>query len=480
MRSRAPNRFGEGRCAALSTQTIFFVLEWTIRISALFYVPLRKSPAAAASWLLLIVMLPVPGVLLFLAIGRARMPRWRTERFERLAGVQTALASRLRQTQPPRTDLAPIAHVAETIGRQPPTGGNGVEILVDYQESIDRLIADIDNARNTVHLLAYLFADDRTGTAVVDALGRAVGRGVTCRVLIDPVGSNRWFRRVQRKLHGAGVQVRTALPLRPLHRWTRRDIRNHRKLCLIDGEIGHIGSQNLVNANFRKDIVNRELVARLAGPVVAALEAVFANDWYLETQENLYAAIRVPEAAGQDTIQAAPSGPDYGDDTGRSLILSLIGTARVRITIVTPYLIPDEAVMGALKLAALRGVNVELIVSKVTDHPLVRLAQSSYYAELMAIGVNLLMFESGLLHAKTVLVDGRIALVGSCNLDIRSLSLNDELSVVFHGGQAVADTASAIDAFLAKSEPVDAARWRERRLERRLAENIARLASPLL
>lgn len=460
-----------------SFETAYYILEWVIRIGALMVVPFRRTPDATRSWLLLIFFLPVPGLLLFLAIGRPRFPRWRRERFRQVAPMFDALADRLGEA--PDCD-GDIAGLARRLGKLPPTGGNRIELIDDYDGVIDRLVADIDGATEHVRLLVYIFADDRVGRRVAEALGRARARGVAVHVLFDPVGSGKWARGTMRLLKAAGVEARAALPFHLLRGRTRRDMRNHRKLFLIDGRIGFAGSQNIVARDFRPGIVNRELVARAEGPVVAEMEALFVADWYLETEQLLDEAPAIPAAAGECCAQLLPSGADYPLEGFETLLIWQLHQARARAIIVTPYFIPDEALIGAMRTAVARGVAVDLIVSKAVDQPLVNLAQSSYYDRLLAGGIGVHRFIGELLHAKNVSIDGRLAVIGSSNVDIRSFQLNEEVSLLLTDQDSVAALEAIQRRYLAASEAVDLAEWRQRGRLRKLAENVARMVSPLL
>lgn len=459
----------------------YYVLEWLIRLAMLAVIPFRRSPAATTSWLLLIFFLPLLGLLLFLAIGAPRFPRWRTARFRLLHPFFKRTANRLEQAAPPASsNPADISNLALRLGYLPASGGNAVELLEDYDTTVDRLIADIDGARRHVRILAYIFADDRTGMKVIAALQRATQRGVSCHVLFDPVGSHKWRKRVQRRLEEAGVSVRAALPFRLLRARTRRDMRNHRKLFVIDGEIGYAGSQNVVSRDFRPGVVNRELVARVRGPAVAAMNAVFLGDWYLETQDLLEPDPAIPETAGPSTLQILPSGADYPLESFQALLTWQVGEARREVVIVTPYLIPDEGLLAALRTAVLRGVKVRIIVSTVVDQWLVRLAQDSYYDELLRSGVSIYGYRHELLHAKNVRIDGRLGIVGSSNVDIRSFQLNQEVSLLLLDPESVEQLANIQHRYLAQSDVISRKEWRRRSGLRKLAENGARLVSPLL
>jgi cardiolipin synthase A/B len=460
-------------------ETPMLVVEWLIRIVMLVIVPLRRTPEATRSWLLLILFLPIPGLILYLAIGRPKFPQWRIERARGLIPFYAAISARLEAAAPPREDCPSIEALGQRLGRLPAVGGNRVAFSDDYDGAIARLIEDIDAARHHVRLLVYIFADDRVGLSVIAALARAIGRGVVVHVLVDPVGSHHWRRGTMRRLKEVGVEVRAVLPFRVLRGRTRRDMRNHRKLFLIDGRIGWAGSQNIVAKDFAKGIVNRELVVRVEGPAVAEMNAIFLGDWYLETEEML-AEPELPEPAGEATMQLLPSGADYPLEGFETLLIWQIHEARERVMIVTPYLIPDEDLMGAMRTAALRGVEIDLVVSKAVDHPIVRLAQCSYYEDLLANGVRIHAFRDYLLHAKNVSIDGRLAVVGSSNVDIRSFQLNEEVSLLFYDKREIERLEEIQRSYLEHSDLIELEAWRKRSWLRRFGENFARLVSPLL
>ena len=220
-----------------SLATLYLICEWAIRIAMLFFVPTRRTPQAAQSWLLLIFFLPIPGALLYAAIGRPRFPQWRTDRLRHLAPFFAEVSGQLADSGAVAAEesCGPASALAARLGSLPATAGNQAEFLPDYDGVIDRLVADIDGARASIRILVYIFADDRVGLRVIDALARAAERGVACHVLVDAFGSHRWGKRVIARLEAAGVQARLALPFRLFHRRTRNDMRNHRKLFIVDG-----------------------------------------------------------------------------------------------------------------------------------------------------------------------------------------------------------------------------------------------------
>jgi cardiolipin synthase len=460
--------------------TAYLACEWLVRIVMLMVIPFRRTAEATRSWLLLIFFLPIPGLLLYLAIGRPNFPKWRSERFRQLEPFWDDLKGRLGAAAAAAPSPGPIASLAARLGGLPAVGGNRVEFLDDYDGVIARLIADIDAAREHVRILVYIFADDAVGRSVIGALRRAVARGVACHVLVDPVGSHHWVRRTIFQLREAGVETRATLPFHLLRGRTRRDMRNHRKLFLIDGVIGYAGSQNIVAKNFKPGITNQELVLRVTGPVVAEMATVFVADWYLETETLLEPVPAVPEPTGTTGAQVLPSGADYPIEGFKTLLTWQIHSAWDRVMVTTPYLIPDEGLLGAMRTAALRGVTIDLIVSAVVDQPLVSLAQRSYYGEFLRAGVRIHLYRDYLLHAKNVTIDGVLAIVGSSNVDIRSFQLNDEVSLLLQDASTVAALEQIQVGYIARSDRIDEEEWRQRPRLQKLAENAARLVSPLL
>ena len=271
----------------------FFLSEWAIRLVMLVVVPFRRTPAAAKGWLLLIFFEPWIGLLLYALIGRPTMPRSRVEQMARLPQVMAKVRERvLNHPNVFHPELSPgtewTGYLAEKLGRMPSLGGNVAEIMVDYDAIIARLAADIDQARNHVHLLYYIFADDTATAPVIAALGRAAKRGVACRVLVDSLGYRTGLRILMPKLTALGVDVKEMLPVGLFSRKRARlDLRNHRKIAVVDGRVAFTGSQNLVAADFIAGITYEELVLRLTGPAVLELQCIFAAAWFLETNEVL-------------------------------------------------------------------------------------------------------------------------------------------------------------------------------------------------
>jgi cardiolipin synthase len=472
--------------ALMNWSLLYLASEWTIRFLMLIYVPQRRSAAASRTWLLLIFLLPWPGLALYVIFGRIYVPKRRIamqgEASRRIREVQAQRAAGTAPKQWP-ADLRPVMRLGQQLGDFEVSTGNRVELLTEYGPAIDRLIGDIDSARQTAHLLFYIFEADGTGQRVAEALGRAARRGVRCRVLMDAVGSKRGLARLGPLLRERGVEVRAMLPVGFLrHNTARFDLRNHRKLAVIDGRVGYTGSQNIVDGHFVKGYPNEELLARLAGPVVAQLQAVFLVDYYLEAGQPLADPDLFPrlDEAGASSAQVIPSGPGYGRENGQEFIVAMFYGARRRAMITTPYFVPDEPILQALISARRRGVQVQLIVSMHANQLLTQMAQRSYYESLLDAGVEIHLYEPRFLHAKLLTVDEDLALLGSTNMDIRSFALNAEINLLLYDAEVVGRLRQLQERYLAHSQSLSAADWKRRPLVQKVLQNNARLADSLL
>ena len=374
-------------------------------------VPLRRTPARPRNGLLLIFFEPWIGLTLYFLIGHpvassreqmAKLPEAMAKVVKRLTDHPNVFHPEL------SPELSQAGQLVKNLGRMPVLGGNAAEILVDYDATLSRLVADIDEAKVHVHLLFYIFADDRATAPVIAALGRAVQRGVACRVLVDSLGSRSALPTLLPQLISLGVHVNEMLPVGFFggreRGWTAQTVR---KIAIVDGRIAYTGSQNLVAADFKEGLTFEELMLRVTA--VLELQFIFAADWFLETNEILESDNEFPgpEIAGSIPIQALPSGPDFPTQNNQRLIVALIHGARGRVSIVTPYFIPDEPLLE-LQTAVLRGVDVHLVLSEIEDQILVSLAQKSYYEELLEAGVKNYLLRKNFLHAKFLTIDHSI------------------------------------------------------------------------
>lgn len=466
--------------------TLFVVSDWAIRLAMLPIVPTRRSPEAAKGWLLFIFFVPWLGLALYLLIGRPSVPRWRTERFRRFLkelGPVRQQMQRFPLLAPPAITphYEPSVRLARDLGMLPNYGGNAVELMTDYAGTLDRIARDIDGARASVHLCFYIFASDTMTAPVIAALGRAVQRGVKCRVLVDAFGSRPRLAALVPQLQSLGIATRIALPVRVGRKAARFDLRNHRKLAVIDGRIGYTGSQNMIAADFKAGFTYSELMVRIEGPSALQLQAVFASDWYVETAEYVGAAcFPEPVAAGDVPAQVLPNGPSSSTQPAQRMVVNLIHSATRRVVVTTPYFIPSQPFQNALETAVLRGAQVHLIVGAHMDQFLVGNAQRSYYEELLVAGVQIHAYREAFLHTKSVSIDGEVAWIGTCNMDMRSFELNEEVVALFFDPRIASRLAVIEEDYMRGSAQIRLDEWRRRSFGQELVQNLSRLVSPLL
>ncbi len=467
---------------------LYVIFEWLIRLIALFVVPLRRPPVTATAWLLMIFFQPVLGIIFYLFVGRPRASKARQAKIDTLERALAPNVAHLqqqhiwhRQTALPER-WRPVMQLAQHWRVFPEFGGNSVTLIDTVPSFITQLTHDIDAAQHSVHLLFYIAARDATTEPVFLALLRAVARGVEVRLLVDDFGSKQFIQPLL-ELEHQGIRVgRAFLRSKLPRRAARFDLRNHRKLGVIDGAIGFAGSMNLIRPDFKPPIIYEDIMLRLQGPVVLELQTIFAGDWYIERNALLTGAHYFPNpiATGDEVCIGLPSGPEYPDPVQQQLLLALIHASIESIRLVTPYFVPDEPMLLALKTAAQRGVAVELILSERLDQRLVQWAQESYYEELLGVGVVIRRYGAAFLHTKFALFDNHISLIGSANLDVRSSLLNAELGLLFYAPQTAHLLNDLLERYRETARTLSLAAWVLRSRHEILLQNIARLTTPLL
>jgi cardiolipin synthase len=421
-----------------------------------------------------------------------RLGRRRARRHRRIA-ERIGVRSAMRVARPEPFDSLvdrehrQIAHLAESVGGNMPRGGHLLRLFGDPDLFIQALVEDIEGAQSHCHLEFYIFLDDHSGRRVAEALMAAAGRGVACRLLVDGVGSNGFLRSDLKKRMGAhGVTVVEALPASLLRLpFARIDLRNHRKVVVIDGAIGYCGSQNIADAEFAikpKYAPWVDMMVRLQGPAVHDLQVLFIQDWYLDTHESLedlLALCPAPTPNGA-VVQIMGTGPDAYNEALRQMTQTSLHAAREELILTTPYFVPDEATVSALYTTARRGVESMLVVPARNDSPLVHAASRSYYEQLLDAGVQIHEYRHGLLHAKTVTLDRRLAVVTTANIDRRSFELNFEASLVVYDSDFASELRLLQKAYIDGSTPVSETAWKRRGWPTRLWQNTAGMLAPLL
>jgi cardiolipin synthase A/B len=471
----------------------FNLIEWTI---CLVMIPViisrRMMPTATMAWLAIVFFMPTVGLIAYVLVGSEVLGRRRRRLHRRVILHQRANMPLKKQQDDPvsremREHQHPMVIQTECLFGMPVSDGNAVELLTTYESFINLLLDDIAKARDHVHLLFYIFEPDETGQRVADALIAAQKRGLSCRVIADAAGSMNLFARggLAQTMRDAGVRVIDALPVSPLRRrFERLDLRNHRKLVVIDGRIGYTGSHNIINREYpageKLDLT--DLSARFTGHVVAQLQIIFIEDWIFETEGNLTGDSLFPalEPQGNVRVQTVPSGPNEESETFRRVLLAAVNSARRRLIITTPYLALDEATLLAISMAAYRGVSVEIITTERSDYAIVSAAGRSFIDRLLEYDVRVYLFQPGLLHTKALSIDDSYAILGSANLDMRSFNLNFELNAILYGEEITARLREIQERYMADSTEIDVAQWRARPRWRRLLDDTAALLSPIL
>ena len=477
----------------------FFLVVLVIDIVALIVIPRGRKPTAAMAWLLLIFLLPFVGILLFLLIGSFRLPRKRRDEQARIDGIIRSKVDGQGLAREgadwPRW-FERVVQQNERLTALPASFGNEASLYGDYQASIDAMAAEIDTATDFVHVEFFIVAWDETTRGFFAAMERAVARGVTVRLLADYVATRRLgnSKATLAELDRIGVRWAWMLPVMPLKgKYQRPDLRNHRKIVVVDGRVGFMGSQNLIDRsydspkNIKRGLKWQELMTRLTGPVVAAVNSVFLSDWLIETGEDLTATEQLPASQIEESTsdhalmcQVVPSGPGYETENNLRLFLSLIYGATEKVILTSPYFVPDEAMVYAITTACQRGLEVQLFVSEIGDQGLVYHAQRSYYTALLEAGVRIFLYPAPfILHSKHFSIDDDIAVIGSSNMDIRSFSLNMEVSLLVRGASFVADMREVEQGYRDAGRELTLQEWRDQPGKATFLDGLARLTSAL-
>ena len=476
--------------------SLWMVSLWLLHVVFMARAVLRRhrDPASRFAWVVVMAVVPLLGIVAYLLLGETNIGRRRVAKMRQVlaqlpdpADVPGAQAMRLAADIPP--DYRHLFEVGRSINGFVPVGGNRARLLADSNATIDALVDDIDAATEHVHLIFYIWLPDHNGLKVVEALKRAARRQVACRAMADGLGSRAMIASPHwSALRDAGVAVASALPIgNPLLRALRGriDLRNHRKIVVIDNRITYCGSQNCADPEFRvkaKYAPWVDAVVRFEGPIARQNQHLFASDWMAEVDEDLSAILRqaVPPGERGFAAQVIGTGPTVRYSAMPEVFETLMFAARRELVISTPYYVPDESMQAALCASARRGVAVAIIFPARNDSWVVGAASRSYYADLLAAGVRIFEYQGGLLHTKSLTVDGEITLIGSANMDRRSFDLNYESNILFYDPTLTADVRRRQDDYLAGSCEVTADMVNRWPLARRLLNNTTAMFGPVL
>ncbi len=433
----------------------------------------QRSPSSTIAWLLIILLLPYIGVPLYLMFGGRKM-RMR-------AGTKAPVYHR-RPISSDLTSSGPVERVLQSYGVPPATPGNRVATLTQGEDAYQHLLELISGAQHSIHITTYILGRDEVGKSIVARLAERAREGVEVRVLLDSVGSWRVGHRFLAPLYEAQGKVAFFMPVFHFPFRGRANLRNHRKIVVVDGRWALTGGMNLAEEYMGPKPTRkrwRDFSLAVSGPVVSDLSELFRSDWKFATGEELApnsTPLAPSQERGKSVVQVVASGPDVVGDPLYEALVSVIFTATRRIWIVTPYFVPDETLAKALDLAARRGIDVRLVLPEHSNHLMADLARASYMRELCRSGARIFLFVPVMVHAKVVLIDDHLAIIGSANMDMRSLFLNYEVSLFLTSQVEIEETALWIESLMAQSRVDLPAEGQFRAL----AEDVVRLLSPLL
>lgn len=477
--------------------TLLFVVEEAIRLGFSIRVIMRRLPVAVSlSWLTVILLFPFFGAAVYLLLGEYRLGNKRHTRIRNIQRqwtrlIVTAFPQARRDVFPHLPETAGLAKLTRTLLNSPVLPGNSLELMGDTNAVFDRLLEDVAQAQVNCDMEFYIWNEGGRVDEIVAALLLAAKRGVTCRALIDSVGSSSFFKGRQiQEMRDGGIQVQEALPAGLLTApFVRPDLRLHRKIVTIDGKVGYTGSMNMADPRFfKKDAGVGEWVdamVRVQGPVVQMLQGHFLSAWSTETGEALDMTawghdMDVAHNPGHADIQVLPSGPSTSTTAIEQILLSAIYAASRELILTTPYFVPSEALLMALTSAAGAGVDVTLIVPARVDSILVSYTSQSFLRDLALAGVKVALFDGGLLHTKSITIDGHLSLFGSLNLDPRSLKLNFELTLAIYDKDFAQELRALQLGYLNDSRLMNASALKSQPWHVQLLENTVRLLSPVL
>jgi len=444
------------------------------------------------AWCLVVILVPLIGAFLFGVFGYQRVNRplgkRRRHRLQFRSGHTTWSREASHGSRPddaPSQTWNRLGELALQVNAFPVSPGNAVTLYDDTQKAFDALLEAIAAARHHVHLEFFIIRGDSTGQRVVDLLAEKVRQGVQVRLLYDAVGGFHLRRRVLRPLRDAGAKIDTFLPVTLAPFRFRVNLRNHRKITVVDGKVGFTGGMNIGDEYLGKSAYFgywRDTFLRLEGPAVAALQRIFIEDWDFAYGEPLSGNVYFPDPvqAGSHVVQVVESGPDQEVNSLRQIYFAAILAARERVWIASPYFVPDVALLDALRLACYRGVDVRLLTLLKPDHYLSFYASRYYYEDMLKVGAKIYQYARGMMHAKMLLIDGQWGVTGSANLDNRSLHLNFEVGCLLHSPELVVELEKAYRRDLRDAVRLDEQTFAARRFLSRLAENACRLLSPTL
>lgn len=476
---------------------LIILVYWLVIAGITLRILMKRRPVTSTmAWLLVIHILPLIGIVTYLLVGELHLGKRRVERARAMwpstakwlqelkkckrifAKDNSAVAGNLFQLCEHRQGIAGVK-------------GNQLQLLTCSEDAMRAMIRDIQLARHNIEMVFYIWQPGGMADEVAESLMAAARRGIYCRLMLDSAGSRDFFKSPwANKMRNAGIEVVEALKVNIMRAFLRRmDLRQHRKMVMIDNYISYTGSMNMVDPRYFKQDAHVgqwvDVMARMEGPVAVAMGVVYSCDWEIETGQRILPPppdenIMPFEEATGHTIHTIASGPGFPEDLIHQALLTATYSARKYLTMTTPYLVPSDDLLHAICAAAQRGVEVSIILPRKNDSVLVDWASRAFFTELLEAGVKIYQFEGGLLHTKSVLVDGQLSLFGTVNLDMRSLWLNLEITMVVDDLGFASDLSAVQEDYISRSRLLEFEEWKKRPFWHRITERLFYFFSPLL
>ncbi len=472
--------------------TILSVIDFVLVAAAIVVILRRQDePRSMLAWILTLLLLPVLGLILFMMAGELRIERTRQKLRKHRKRLQPLLTQTIEKLESDhgqrgsKHSAKPLIEIATRLSGHLPTTGNDVAIYHEDEENFVAIMEAIEAAEHQVHLEYYIFQPDETGKSLRDLLIRKVKEGVKVRLLVDYIGCWNWPRSFRRSFLEGGIELSLFDPVVPWRGRWRVNLRNHRKIVIVDGKVGFTGSQN-IGDEYRGRLAKfgpwRDTHMRIEGPAVHHLQEIFVEDWHYATRQKLVSSECFPDvqADGDQTVQVIASGPDSHARTMHHLLLSSVSGSQESVSIITPYFAPDTTMIVALQSAAYRGLRVQLLIPSFSNHWLTLWAGRSFYEELIESGVEIYEYHEALLHSKVVIIDDSWGMVGSANMDQRSFRINLEVTTVLYNDQLALNLRQDFDRLLIKAERIKPRSFKDCSFRDSMVLGFARLVSPLL
>ncbi len=465
---------------------LFYSIYWITLASVVLVVVLdNRNPVKTISWVMVLIFLPYVGLILYVFFGQ----RYRKKKIiskKSIRSIENNPAYLYEELDPAHypADCGPVIDLLRQSNLHPVFSGNEVRLLTDGQETFDALFEDIRNARKHIHLDYYIIEHGKVGDELQRALIAKAKEGIEIRVIFDDIGSWKTKKRFFQEMKDVGIQVYPFLRVLLPYLSPKFNYRNHRKIAVIDGEIGYTGGLNVADryVGIGKFPVWRDTQVRVVGKGVYGLQTAFLIDWFFVSRQLLTSKFYFPDLKdhGSCLVQAATSGPDTDWESIMQALFCIIGRARKYVYLQTPYFLPNESLLTALQTVAMSGVDVRLMVPERTDTPLASLAMQSHFSEVMAAGVKIYMYQKGFLHAKTLVCDDCVSTVGSTNFDYRSFELDFEVNAFVYDVNFAKRMKQTFLDDVKDARLVDPVEWSQRKKMVKWSESLCRLFGPLM